>query len=462
MGNNHKYVSNEERLCFAVSSLLRVAYAEGKYPRGISRDFWSRKKKAGEISKQTLSDAGITWGSVREKACTCLPLTGDFNNWPQNFPLEAALEEVWHVVYKKPRKVKLPKVAVPATPATPGEKVETLGKNLEIRELKQENKELLKELAVLQERFDLMVDLKKASTEIPVLSKRVETRTGSLRQGIAKVLVSDFHLEEKIDPAQVNGCNEYNPLIARARLEKLAEGVIWKIQTHRSMYDIQALIIEFLGDLITGYLHLDNLLTNYLSPFEAVLECKDALIQFILLILEEAELEEVIVNCVCGNHGRNFEKVIAKNFIRNSFEWLIFQLMQEQLAFDERIKFNIATGEHLYTRVYDQVHRGYHGTAVSYRGGLGRATVPLYSALKEWDKLIKANMTCIGHLHTFLAHPEVIMNGSICGFNEYAQSKKFGYEEPQQVFMLIDSHRGVRDVVNIWLSQRFDHQMIEV
>jgi predicted metal-dependent hydrolase len=446
------YGSDKEKIAAGLRSLLRVAYDEGVRPKGMSRDEWRKHRAHGEIGTETLQKVTL-WGALREKAEQCLPADGVNVFWPEDFSLRDAYDEIHFVVNDRPRAVKVK--AKPVTFRVSEDPIQDLRNAEEHKLLKDQNKKLAEQVKSLQDQIALTLQVADASKEMPVLAERSRTRLGS-RQGVAKACLSDLHFEERVKPEQVNYCNEYSPLIARARLDKLAEGVIWKINTHRTGYDITKLIQFLGGDIITGYLHLDNLLTNFMSPFQAVLECKEALIQYLLFILEEAKLEEIEVNCLCGNHGRNTEKEIHKDFVQNSFEWLLYHIMKQQLAGEERIKFNIAKGKFLYTRVYDQVHRELHGTGVGYAGGVGRVTIPLNQAIRGWDALIKADVSWLGHFHTYLPHPYAILNGSVCGFTEYAQAKKCPFEPPQQAFAIIDSHRGLRDVVPLWLDTKWD------
>jgi len=43
----------------------------------------------------------------------------------------------------------------------------------------------------------------------------------------------------------------------------------------------------------------------------------------------------------------------------------------------------------------------------------------------------------------FLRNAGILINGSVCGFDTYAQRKGFAPEPPQQTFQIIDSKRGL-------------------
>jgi hypothetical protein len=60
-----------------------------------------------------------------------------------------------------------------------------------------------------------------------------------------------------------------------------------------------------------------------------------------------------------------------------------------------------------------------------------------------WDKTTKAQWNLFSHWHQFLmATKNSSVNGSLCGYDSYAQSNGFEYEPPVQAFQLLDKKRG--------------------
>jgi hypothetical protein len=49
----------------------------------------------------------------------------------------------------------------------------------------------------------------------------------------------------------------------------------------------------------------------------------------------------------------------------------------------------------------------------------------------------------VGHFHQYVHTENIIVNGSIKGYDEYAASCNFSYEPPQQALFLVNSHRGI-------------------
>ena len=53
-----------------------------------------------------------------------------------------------------------------------------------------------------------------------------------------------------------------------------------------------------------------------------------------------------------------------------------------------------------------------------------------------------ADLTVFGHFHQSVSHKDFVCNGSLIGYNAYAERIKAEYEAPQQSFFLIDREHG--------------------
>lgn len=49
----------------------------------------------------------------------------------------------------------------------------------------------------------------------------------------------------------------------------------------------------------------------------------------------------------------------------------------------------------------------------------------------------------VGHYHTLMMLKYLIVNGSLCGYNEYAFSNNFKFEPPQQALWLTHPDHGI-------------------
>ncbi len=123
---------------------------------------------------------------------------------------------------------------------------------------------------------------------------------------------------------------------------------------------------------------------------------------------------------------------------------MIYQILAEHYKNDPIIKFEIRDANIDYCTIYDKVIRYMHGAEVRYSGGVGGVEIPIYKAIAQWDKARKADYTFLGHYHTAKAGENWVMNGSLIGYNLFAESCKFSYQSPRQQMVLIDSKHGMQ------------------
>lgn len=121
----------------------------------------------------------------------------------------------------------------------------------------------------------------------------------------AIAMLSDTHFEERVDPKDVPGAyNLYNPAVATKRAEQFAQRVVLLTQSQRNLTAIDDIVLAILGDLITGFLHEDNVASNWMPPLEAILFALKLVNGIIKHLLDHGEFDRIIIPCVFGNHGR--------------------------------------------------------------------------------------------------------------------------------------------------------------
>ena len=118
----------------------------------------------------------------------------------------------------------------------------------------------------------------------------------------AIVNYSDWHLEENVDKATVNGLNEYNPKIAERRVkrifEKTADYIEWFTPGAEVLY------MGLLGDFITGYIHEELLESNHMAPIEAADWAVDLICSGVEYLRKRKVVKRIISPTASGNHGR--------------------------------------------------------------------------------------------------------------------------------------------------------------
>lgn len=259
-------------------------------------------------------------------------------------------------------------------------------------------------------------------------------------EATALTLWSDVHSEERITRQSTNGLNEFNPDICRERMSNLPVNTLKLINNHRNVVNIDNIIIAKLGDFIHGYIHDEYLSTNYMTPIEATLFIQELLENALTYLLENGKFKRIIVVCKVGNHSRTTDKVYGQTELVNSYEYFLYKYLEKK--YKGQIEFLIEENYFSYLDVYDKTISFEHGHAFKYAGGIGGIYPALIRHLTKGYAIKKFDLACMGHWHSTIHLPNALINGSVCGYNDYARRKGFGFEPPKQQFLLINKDKG--------------------
>lgn len=263
------------------------------------------------------------------------------------------------------------------------------------------------------------------------------------RQGASLIAVSDWHVEKVIEKNSVNGFNEFNPEIAKKRAEKFTDSTIKLINRDAVEFDKHDTVIFLMGDFIEGYIHPESqAITNAMTPVEASAYAGELLASSLYNILEHAQTDNITVVCRTGNHSRLTKRMESSIDHRFNYETMIYSFLAQRFKGD--IQFNLPTSDIGYTEVLGKTIRDFHGWQVKYGGGIGGLTVPLTKFLQRQDGNRKADFNLLGHYHQLsMPTKDSLLNGSLCGFDTYAQSLGCSMEPAMQGYRLIDSKYGL-------------------
>lgn len=320
-----------------------------------------------------------------------------------------------------------------------------------LRELEAQNKALIERLSNAEDRLDIVGEAMQQRIA-PIVPH--EKRSG-LREGTAVILLSDAHLEEAVRPEQVNGLNEFNLDIARRRMERMWQGARWFIEAQRQDFTIRSATLWLGGDLFTGYLHDDNIESNQLAPPAAFAFAKQCAADGIRYLLQDPQIERLVVPCNDGNHSRLSIELRAASRTEMSLETLMYGLLADEFRHEPRVQFEIAAGDHLYTRIYDKEIRWTHGAEFKGGNGVGGIMVPIYRGLGKYQTTRRSDITVMGHFHSATNLNDLVINGSVIGYSAYALRIGARYEPPQQLAFMMDSKRGKSVCAPIWVA---DHE----
>lgn len=307
-------------------------------------------------------------------------------------------------------------------------------------------KKLSKENDDLQQQIDVLtaINITAKKPRAWRLSKKPE-----LHQGIANLLVSDLHLDEIIKPEAVKFRNSFNRDIAEKRLKRLAEKFITVYKTNfitGIQYD--AVHLWFNGDIFSGIIHEELRESNADGLVGSIDYWIDPTVNFIVTIADTFKTPVVFHGRV-GNHGRLTPKQRYKGRIRENIDWLFYRNIWRSLRNDSRFTWDIP--ESFDGDVQTQYNYGFLAThGDQFKGGSGATGLiyPLSMAELRKSRLYASlqepyNYCLIGHFHTDMVIPRLVVNGSLKGWDEYAYGNNLPFEEPQQQAWITTPEHGL-------------------
>jgi len=302
-------------------------------------------------------------------------------------------------------------------------------------------KVLLKEYERIERERDDMLAVNAGRVVKHTIKPREKSSHG---EAVPCLVWSDWHSEEKVDPRTIGGKNKYTLDIARDRATRIAQSSQKLMLEDAQNTNINDVALFLLGDFITGNIHKENVENAQLIPVDATLYAQGLL---------ESNLDFLLANtpynyhvyCKVGNHSRITERVHASTEMGNSLELALYVGMKRHYADKPRVKFHIEPSYFSIVNILGTRVRFHHGHAVSYGGGVGGLHIPLRKAIKSWNETERADFDIMGHYHSFLEHTTMryMVNGSLIGYNAYAERIKAVLERPLQGYCLVHKKYGV-------------------
>ena len=288
----------------------------------------------------------------------------------------------------------------------------------------------------------------KLTTDAPAWT--IKHPKGKVVHGIPSLMLSDLHFGEVVFPGQVNDVNQYNTTIAKARLKRVVAGAVKLLRQTLAPGAFGGMVCILGGDMVEGTIHDELRDTSDETVCEAVITLHDELVPHLKALCDEFGL--LHIPCVVGNHGRLDRRPRMKNGPKLNYDWLLYHFIARTIGADPkykgRITFQIPDGYEASWRVHGIRYMLTHGD--SFRGGDG-ITGPLMPWMRGSLKASKSyaamgmpfDCLVMGHWHQLRYLGSIIVNGSLVGYNEFAQKMHFGYEPPQQALWLTHPARGL-------------------
>lgn len=315
-----------------------------------------------------------------------------------------------------------------------------------------ENKLLIQEWLKREDILDAIQGASKAVNKVgklpkpPKLSKDKSSMT-------LELLISDVHVGKKTD--------RFNHEILKRRLKQVSDTTLKEIKRAQVHYNIERIIIAFMGDLIESYT-MHNLESAKGCEFGNSKQIQEALTQlFNLVVLPIASLG-IQVDCVgvTGNHDRTDEQRTYNNPGEENVTWIIYRTMEEftKLKGLSNVSWHIPRESYCVLSIYGENVLYEHYDNVN-----GSNKVQGIESLKskrtnQLDKPI--HFMRGGHYHEPLEFGigKIIINGSVPGDDGFSTTLGFRCEPSQTLNFYIrrskeDSIRRITSFYKRFLIQ---------
>lgn len=318
------------------------------------------------------------------------------------------------------------------------------------------NQQLKRDLTAAQREADTaervrteIYNLAARSPEPPKWLTPATTPKGA--RGVPVTIWSDWHYGEVVRPEEIGGVNEFNAEIAAQRIVTLVDTTIDLAYNHmgRAKKEYPGIVVMLGGDMLSGDIHEELFATNDRTTQQCINDLTD-LIASALDRMADA-FGRVFVPCVVGNHGRASRKPRMKGRVYTSHEWNIYCSLERHFRNDKRIRFLIPGETDAYFKVYNHRFLLTHGDSLGVKGGDGiigslgpirRGSLKVARSEAQIGRDI--DTIVMGHWHTYLALRDVIVNGSLKGYDEYARlAMRAPYEPPIQALLFVHPEHGI-------------------
>lgn len=321
----------------------------------------------------------------------------------------------------------------------------------EKRDLKSEHTALIERTQQLERENAELRQFRKAP-EILVYDKPAHERADA----IACAVASDWHIEEPVTAESVHGLNEYNLDVAKLRSAAFFRNLLRLTDIMARDTKITTIYLAALGDFFSGWIHPELMANGLLAPGDAARFCKGLWFSGIDFLLRESSYQ-LDGDMIPGNHGRMTQHIHFGNPTGTSLESVMYESIVDRYYDNPRVRLKVSTQAMVYRPFFERFKmRLIHGYEVKYGGGVGGITIPLRKALAQWNNPIRADLTVLGHFHQFFDGGDFLVNGSLIGYNLFAQAIKASYEEARQAFFLVHARGGGEKSVTapIWLDSK--------
>lgn len=313
-----------------------------------------------------------------------------------------------------------------------------------------------KELATVEHRLEQISGLRAMEFSVPDWI----IRPGATRRGKSVVgcLVSDIHYGEVISADEISGINAFDPAICKERMHRYFSAVCTIGQRWADDTECMGVLLALAGDLMSGDIHEELRITNAMTSQEQCIHVTGVIVAGMKMLLETYGAVHVVG--VPGNHGRSTIKPTAKLYARLSYDNLIMAMVESHFKDDKRVTFQYGAAKDQMTPVFGRTVFTTHGDKIGTKGGMGFAgpVLPIVRGSKKIEAQQagigrRPDLIQFGHYHTSANPGNILANGSVPGYSEYADDLRAGVEPPQQWAYLLHDKWWMRERMPIQLEE---------
>lgn len=251
-------------------------------------------------------------------------------------------------------------------------------------------------------------------------------------------MLSDSHWDERVLSEKVGHLNGYGRVIGVERLRTFFRNLVRTARSTISRPGTPGIVLALAGDLFSGNIHPDLRETNEDEICGSVLYWLEHVVEGVEML--RREFGKVFIPIVPGNHTRTTLKPLAKSGIRDNFDWLFGQLLAREFRRDTDVSIRVSSSYACTFRIFSTRFLLIHGNQLRSDRNMEGQLVGMLGGSR-----CRYQVVLMGHRHTlsFTDEPQVIVNGTMKGYDEISLRENRAYQKPRQAYWNTDRVKGV-------------------
>lgn len=251
-----------------------------------------------------------------------------------------------------------------------------------------------------------------------------------------EILYSDLHPGKK--------SANFDLHVLEERIKEFSHTAMREIARNEQQYNVSHIIFAMLGDMIeNSYFHgTESMSACEVENSEQIRIITELTYKYFIVPLARTG-KKITIPCVCGNHDRWLTNPTYNNPGRNSIAYVIYTFLKFMAteAGLKNVTFVIPDGLYCTLEIYGRTILYEHGSEIK-----GRKEEEIEAFIHKRAKQIKKMIDFfrIGDKHSYTVYNKgrIIINGSLCGQDSYADSKGYSGVACQTMNFYINRKKG--------------------